>query len=1180
MFFKMAGKNLMRVKSRTLLTIIAISLGTALITGITVLNESYLESYLNGVSNQLGYTDFGVKIHLNVSDGFFYEDNLVDEMDLEDIDGYESRTGRIVCEHIASDYEGQSEEYAYETTFFGIDVERDKGYGYAEIIDYIDGIEEPESIEDILKENDNYCVITSWIQEVYGFELNDRIHIPHKIDPSTDMDNSSTWEEYTVAGIINDFAEGWDVKYDYSLDKVNSFLYSRAIYVDISQARKMINLTTTEINLLYIHVELNKLNPFGQKLIEKVGKDNEYFGDNIKTGELERVYDSVQSMQMILVIFTIISFLVAIMLTTNTLTMSVSEQKYQIGVLRAQGLYKQEIFKIFLFEALILSILGATLGVVLGLGLSPILKNAFFTSAIADSEFALVLTFNPLSIFTVFIITFSITILVGLLPAYIATKIHIIEAIRNISSEKQGKRYRKLIFPLIGAILAITGYIILATSHRDLIGTMIGIIPFIFGLIIISTVFIPLLSKAFSHIFSFFLGSYRKVTHRNLNRDPKQTKITFIMFGLAIGFLVMVSNVLNSLDRVYYETIPRYLGGDIVLNCEGSTFGMDEVLINDNDIIDGAVEKAALVNEYRIKVDDYGTFYSDRAEEPRINLYIIEGAKFEDTMNEILMLDSDGLENDEVFKKLDDEQNTVIVCKQLLDENHLDKGIGDDLQLNFGEIELDVQIIGITDFVSGVSETWEEPADINPAKTNGKYCVFIAWNSIIPFINDYFDWLPECDILLKGDDHDFDCWDLPWLNRSFVKDAIYQYANENGYNGQITISERLWDENQSAAVADSVFNEANFFGNSKFTHIAFENTSLTGTTEFVEKRHDWYETIHDALTDGIDQCVITKDIRDTLSVAVDDLISVWYINSTGSLARKNATISGIININSTIEAINFHSQNPYIEGNYDVAADDSSAIIFDIETNASNNELLLYVDYFNSTDVLEIWITLTDYFGDHLTFIAGLKEAMGQDYAIADMRWLFTREYSYAPAWVIQINEDDYSQEEALERIKEFLLFNKMPVIGWYTVDEVREQYADQIRFQKSFFNIVLSFALIISVLGIMINMLISISNRRREIGMLRAIGTYKSSLIKMILGETMILVFSGFLIGAVMGIISAQQLIVGLPLDAVFNLRLIIDYWAILRLFLIVILISVVSAALPAYKVLKLDIIEAMRVT
>jgi len=43
-------------------------------------------------------------------------------MDLEDIDGYESRTGRIVCEHMATDYEGQSEEYAYETTFFGIDV--------------------------------------------------------------------------------------------------------------------------------------------------------------------------------------------------------------------------------------------------------------------------------------------------------------------------------------------------------------------------------------------------------------------------------------------------------------------------------------------------------------------------------------------------------------------------------------------------------------------------------------------------------------------------------------------------------------------------------------------------------------------------------------------------------------------------------------------------------------------------------------------------------------------------------------------------------------------------------------------------------------------------------------------------------------------------------------------------
>ena len=139
------------------------------------------------------------------------------------------------------------------------------------------------------------------------------------------------------------------------------------------------------------------------------------------------------------------------------------------------------------------------------------------------------------------------------------------------------------------------------------------------------------------------------------------------------------------------------------------------------------------------------------------------------------------------------------------------------------------------------------------------------------------------------------------------------------------------------------------------------------------------------------------------------------------------------------------------------------------------------------------------------------------------MRWIFTRDYAYAPGWMIQVNEDEYDQEEALERIKEFLLINKMPAISWRTVDNLRERYKDQIKFQKAFFNILLSFALIIAVLGIMINMLISITNRKRELGIMRAIGTYKKELIKMILGETLILVLSGFLIGTIMGTVAAN---------------------------------------------------------
>lgn len=1190
-FFKIAAKNLGRKKSRTILTVVAIALGTALLAGIVILNDSYLDSYINGVSEQLGYTDLGFKRHLNVSDGYFTINDFENQTNIEDIEGYISSTGRIVNKHICTNFEGISEKYAYETTFFGIDLEGDIGYGYAEILATTTQVQnqlskEPDSIEQILALNSSYVVITTWVKDVYNFQLGDTILVPHRIDNSTSFDNSNTWERYEVAAIINDLGEGRDVNFDYSKNKTTGSFKTRALYFRISETRKMINLTASKVNLLYVHINLDKIIEIGEEIQETLPA--EYYGHNIKEGELESVYDSVQSMQMILIIFTMISFIIAIMLTLNTLMMSVNEQKYEVGVLRAEGIYKKEIFKMFVFEALILSLSGTALGIVLGLILSPILKEMFFSTLMAGATFDLVISIQFTSLLMVFGFTFIISLLIGVLPAILATKIQIIEAIRGISTEKKGKKIKKAILPIIGIILIIIGYIILLRANRRIQITLIGIIPFIFGLIILSTLLIPLLSKGFSYLFAFFLGPFRNVTNQNLKRDPNQTKITFIMFGLAICFLVMVANTLNSMEIVQYNTIPRYLGADIIINSEGSTFGMDEILIPDVDVINGSVENAALLSTIRIKVDDYGTWASDLNDEPKIQLYIIEGGKFIDAITESEMYGEQKGQEKALFRNIDNEVNSTIICKQLVDNDHLNKGVGDKITIDLGIYSFNLSIIGITEFVSGFSETWEEPGEIKPIETKGDYCVWVSWQTIIPLIDLYFENsmpLPEIDFLVKGDDHDFDFWDFPVINRTEFRDKFTQFLQDKEYKDHITIAERIWDENRTAGIANSLYSAFYLWNNQdkvEDVHIAFENTALKGTTTFVNKRHSWFETVQDALENGTYQCVITVDIHNSLGLDIDDNVSIWYYNISKALVRQNFTIAGVINISSTIEAVNFHSQNPYVGGNFDVGSDDSTAVIVDIKSNASYCEKPLYLDLLNTTGVYEFWIKFENsshYFTHHLKAIRDLQDFFGSEYIFADMRWLFTQKFAYAPKWLIQVDQESgYTQEETLERIKEFLLLNKMPVITWMTVDGLREKYSDQINFQKSFFNIVLSFALLIAILGIMINMLISISNRKREIGMMRAIGIYKKELMKMILGETLILVFSGFLIGTIMGTLSANELLLGLPLDAVFDLKQFIDYSMITFLFGIVILVSIIAAALPVYRVMKLDVIEAIR--
>ncbi|MDK2975859.1 MAG: putative transport system permease protein [Candidatus Marinimicrobia bacterium] len=116
------------------------------------------------------------------------------------------------------------------------------------------------------------------------------------------------------------------------------------------------------------------------------------------------------------------------------------------------------------------------------------------------------------------------------------------------------------------------------------------------------------------------------------------------------------------------------------------------------------------------------------------------------------------------------------------------------------------------------------------------------------------------------------------------------------------------------------------------------------------------------------------------------------------------------------------------------------------------------------------------------------------------------------------------------------------------------------------------SIALIAAGIGIMNIMLVSVTERTREIGIRKSMGARKRDIMNQFLLESLVLTEMGALIGIVLGILAGNLVAVSMDVSGVFPVQ-----WAIIGVVMCSV-IGVVFGTYPAVKAAKLDPIEALR--
>jgi len=119
-----------------------------------------------------------------------------------------------------------------------------------------------------------------------------------------------------------------------------------------------------------------------------------------------------------------------------------------------------------------------------------------------------------------------------------------------------------------------------------------------------------------------------------------------------------------------------------------------------------------------------------------------------------------------------------------------------------------------------------------------------------------------------------------------------------------------------------------------------------------------------------------------------------------------------------------------------------------------------------------------------------------------------------------------------------------------------------------------LALAIIVSLFGIVLTLILSIHERTRELGMLRAIGMSRRQLRRVIRFEAVITAEIGAILGVTLGVLFA--VLVSRPL-ADEGFKLTIPVATVVILLLLSALAGVLAAILPARKAARLDVLEAV---
>jgi len=264
--------------------------------------------------------------------------------------------------------------------------------------------------------------------------------------------------------------------------------------------------------------------------------------------------DSLSFINVFLLVFAGVALFVGSFIILNTFSMLVAQRTRELALLRALGAGRAQVTRSVLLEALVLGLLGATVGLGAGFGIATALRVLFGRFGLTlDGSLVL----DASTVGWSYAVGVVVTLLAAYLPARRAARTPPVAAMRDdhVAVEKSLRRRTAL-----GAVLAVVGVAALvsgaATDDGSDAASLVGLGSV--ALVLAAIALSPVLARPFVRVVGAVLprvwGTTGRLARENALRNPRRTAATAsaLMVGLALvsAFTVIGASTNASVDRL------------------------------------------------------------------------------------------------------------------------------------------------------------------------------------------------------------------------------------------------------------------------------------------------------------------------------------------------------------------------------------------------------------------------------------------------------------------------------------------------------------------------------------------------------------------------------------------------------------------------------------------------------